>query len=459
MNIYPNFHRLFQRRRQAAILWLVVGGLFCATTGSAQVSIAGADATATNRLTLSDCSRLALTQNPLLKASAADQTASHEAVGEARASYYPTLGVRGGVSRWQSHAFLPSGIIAPDISSVVGPTDDWSAGGFARYVLYDGGVRRAALDAAKAAGAATGANNEVTRLSVLFDVHQAFYELAVAIELRTVADKSLANAESHFGAAKDRQAVGDTTESDVLRAQVELDNAKAELIRARTLIHTAKGNLNIAMGLPAELPVDIAEDVDSVTCTNAMDVAAFVQQALEIRPEVKALQSTVEGARHQVQAAKASFLPKVYAEASYGWRDDNSSLDDEAWSIGAMIEFTAFEGFFKRHSLARARAEAARSEAMLERVQLAVRRDVWTAFARVQESEELVHAAATQAQHAEESLRLMSARYKVGAATVTDLLDAQTALTAAQVQHVQARWGCQHAQATLRRAIGTLTEE
>jgi len=53
----------------------------------------------------------------------------------------------------------------------------------------------------------------------------------------------------------------------------------------------------------------------------------------------------------------------------------------------------------------------------------------------------------------------MSARYKVGAVTVTDLLDAQTALTAAEVQHVQARWGCQHALATLRRATGTLVAQ
>ena len=224
-------------------------------------------------------------------------------------------------------------------------------------------------------------------------------------------------------------------------------------------IRRGGGDLNIAMGVPAELPVDIDVDAGSAPCSSETGVGELVEQAIETRPEIQTMQSAVEIAQQQVQAVRAAFGPKVYADASYGWRDDNSSLDDEAWSIGVSVELTAFEGFSKRHQLARARADAAKADAMLERVKLAVRREVWTAFARVQESGELVRATATQAHHAEESLRRMSARYKVGAVTLTDLLDAQTALTAAKVRHVQARWGCRQAEAALGRAVGTLNGE
>ena len=431
------------------LLWAMLSGL----------CIAEPTNTPPDRLTLSACTRIALEQSPLLKVSAQDQIASREAVGEARASYYPTLGVRGGVSRWQSHAFMPSGFSAPSVSSTVGPTDDWSAGGFARYTLYDGGGRRAALDSAQARAEAVDEDSDSTRLNVLFDVHQTFYGLAAALELETVARKSLANAESHFSDAKNRQAAGDTTEAEVLRAHVEVDNAQSELIRAMALIDTARGDLNVALGLPAEQPVEIVAEDDMVSCSNGVDVAELATLALAVRPEIKAMQRRIEGARHQIRAAQAAFRPKVYAEGGYGWRDDSASLDDEAWSVGVTVELTAFDGFARRRTLARVRAEAAREEARLQQIALAIRRDVWSAHARVREAAALVSATAAQAQHANESVRLMAARYKVGAVTVTDLLDAQTALTAAEVRHVQARWSCRLAQSALKHATGTLMQE
>lgn len=447
-----NVRKLFMRTRQLALLSVLGCSLGHGTPSDAQEA-------SVDPLSLNDCVRIALAHHPLLKASIEEQIAAREAVGEARSSYYPTLGVRGGVSRWQNHAFLPSGFSAPDLSSTIGPTDDWSAGAFARYMLYDSGVRRSELDRAKAAEAIDIENGESTRLNVLYEVHLTFYQFASALELKTVARKSLANAESHFNAATDRQLVGDTTEADVLRARVEVDNAKAELIRAQSSIYIAAGALNMAMGLPAEQPIAINARATQGVDTNETPITEWIELALEHRPEIKAMQSTVEATQYQMEGARAAFGPKIYAEGSYGWRDDDSSLNDEAWSIGVAVELSLFEGYSKRHQLNRARAETAKADAVLERIKQGVRKDVWNAYAQVQEASELIHATSTQAQHAEESLRLMAARYKVGSAPLTDLLDAQTALTAAEVRHVQARWGTQQAQATLRRATGLLAAE
>ncbi|MBI3985934.1 MAG: TolC family protein, partial [Lentisphaerae bacterium] len=209
------------------------------------------------RLTLSDCVRLALERNPLLSAAAQDRIAAREAVGESRAAYYPTLGVRGGVSRWQTHAFLPGGLGAPNLPSIVGPTDDWAAGGFARVLLLDSGVRHAGLAAAHSLEAAAVHTADAVRQTVILEVHETFYQLAVAMELRVVAEHSFILAESHLEIAKNRQTVGDKTESDVLRAQVEVDDARVERVRADSLIRAAKGSLNTAMGAPAETPIDI----------------------------------------------------------------------------------------------------------------------------------------------------------------------------------------------------------
>ena len=446
-------HNRLQESFKNIVRITLLGLIFSGVSLADPASIAS-----TNRLTLSACARLALSQSPLLKASGWDQAAAREAVGEARASFYPTLGARGGVSRWQSHAFLPGGFSAPNVSSTVGPGDDWSAGGFARYTLYDGGSRRAALDTAQAQEAVTEADSTATRDNVLFSVHQAFYNLAATLELEVVAHKSLANAESHFSDTKSRQAAGDTTEAEVLRARVEVDKAKSELIQATAQIDTARGSLNVALGLPAEQPIDIVVEEDAVSCSNDLDISKLMTLAQATRPEIKAMERMIESAQHQVRVAQSAYRPKVYAEGNYGWRDDSASLNDEAWSVGVAVELTAFDGFSRRRKVARARAEAAKAEAMLERVMLDVRQEVWTASAQVREATALVDATATQAEHAAESVRLMSARYKVGAVSVTDLLDAQTAQTGAEVRHVQARWRCRLAQSALEHATGKLMD-
>lgn len=434
------------------LIWLVAA--FCGATLASAETVA-----ATNRMTLRDCIRTALAQSPLLKAAVQEKIVSRETVGEVRGSYYPTFGIRGAVSRWQNHAFLPSGLSNPNLSSVVGPTDDWSAGGFGRYLLYDGGVRHAGLEAATAMESAASQNAEATRQSVIFDVHQAFYQVAVAVELRTVARNSLTNTQAHLGTARSRQATGDTTEADVLRAQVEVDNAKAELIRNESLVRIARGDLNAVMGMPADAPIETDASEPDQSAEHDTNVTALLDQAIHMRPEVKSAQGAVAAAQQQVEAAKGAFGPKVYADGSYGWRDDSASLGDEAWFVGVSVELTVFEGFSRQHKVNSARAEAAKAEAALERIKLIVRKEVWTACARVQEAEELVRATTTQVRDAEESLRLMSARYKVGAVTVTDLLGAQTALTVAQARHVQARWGSRQARSALARATGTLIDE
>jgi outer membrane protein TolC len=436
----------------------IFSGLLFSWLSGANLAVAqidGPNPSSALALTLRDCTRLALAQSPRLKSVAQDQIVSREAVGEVKGAYYPTLGVRGGASRWQSHAFLPSGLSNPDISSIIGPTDDWSAGGFARYMLYDSGVRRAALESAKARQSAMVQEGESTRLDVIFDVHQTFYQLAVALALRSVAGNNLTNVEAHLGVAQNRIAAGDTTPADVLRAQVEVDNAKAELIRTESLIRIAKGDLNTVMGLSAETPFEIDVSDAAQAADVEMSFSALLEKAVKSRPEIKAAQSAVTIAQQQVQVAKGAFGPKVYADGSYGWRDDSASLGDEVWSAGITVEVAAFEGFSNQHKLARTRAELTQAETALEQVHLAIHKDVWAAYARVREAQELVLATRTQVRDAEENMRLMAARYKAGAVTVTDLLDAQTALTTAEARQVQSHWGCQLARSALLRATGS----
>ena len=73
---------------------------------------------------------------------------------------------------------------------------------------------------------------------------------------------------------------------------------------------------------------------------------------------------------------------------------------------------------------------------------------------RLAEARKRLEVSLTTTAQAEEALRLIAARYENGAATITEYLDAEVALTGARVRHVSARYDVERATADIRRALG-----
>jgi outer membrane protein TolC len=144
------------------------------------------------------------------------------------------------------------------------------------------------------------------------------------------------------------------------------------------------------------------------------------------------------------------------AEGSYGRRDSEFRPEDEDWAVGLTIEWPLFTGFFRKHRVDRVKAELSKEEAEAKHLLHKVRQEVWTAHSRFREAFEAIQAAIPLVANAEESLRMSKERYEVGAGTVTDLLDAQTALARAQASQVEAEWDYFIAQAQFQRAAGRL---
>jgi outer membrane protein len=85
-----------------------------------------------------------------------------------------------------------------------------------------------------------------------------------------------------------------------------------------------------------------------------------------------------------------------------------------------------------------------------------VQEEVWSCWSRLLEAQEATGPAEALVEEAAEGLRLTRERYEAGADTVTDLLDAQTALARAEAELVGARWDYRAAQSRYRRSTGDL---
>ena len=410
-------------------------------------------------LDLETAVRIALDQNPLNRAAREGIAMAKAAVGEARAPFYPDLSLGASYSRWERHAFLPSGVVRPGIPSTIGPTSDWFSGVGTRYTLFDFGQRRAELKAARAREG--GANEEAARVrqDLVLEVHEAYFGLVAALESEVVAQKALDRAQDHLRLAKARKDAGAVPQVDVVRAQVEVADAGLALERAQGQVRVGTGRLNTAMGLPAEMRVEVDRGPREMTRPEDINLAEALKTAVDLRPEIRAARQHIIASRSGVSAAKSAFGPKVRGEARFGWRDETFLPNDKDWSVGLSVELPLFDGFSRKNKLSRARAEVSKEEAEAQRLVQIVRQEVWSAHSRLKESFAATTAAEALVKDAQESLRLANERYKVGAGTIADLLDTETTLARAEATRVGAQWEYQIARAVLKRSIGDLVAD
>lgn len=409
-------------------------------------------------LTLDDCVRIALENNPLHKMADEQTRAARAAAGAAAAPFYPTAGLDGGVARWQQRVYLPDGIAPPGatVPDTVGPLNDWDAHVRGHWTLLDSGDRRARLRAANANLGVAQADAARMFQDIALAVYRAWFRYGSDVELYGVARDSVARAEDHLRLADVRYAAGDVPEVDVLRARVEAANARVYLVRAENELDIARGNLNTAMGLPVEGSLRLVKETNSPVAPEEINLASAFDQAVRNRPVLRSGLMRVAAARHKVDGALSTFGPSVFADGSYGFRDNDFFPQDEEWSARLGFAWPIFTGLSSVRELRRARAELSKEEAALERQVQDVRQDVWFYYTRIREAGELIRTAKVMVANARESLRSVRERYQAGAAPMTDLLDAETALSRAQATLVQAEGDQRIAQASFRWAVGDL---
>ncbi len=407
-------------------------------------------------LALEDCLTLAAEKHPALNAGQAGVAAAAEAVGEARAPYYPQVELNAGYHRWQRRAYLPSGLSLPgrSIPEIIGPLNDWNGGVFSRVTLYDFGERAAGLEAAQARRAGAEADVAALQADVRLGVQAAFFALAAAQDLHGVARKNFARTESHLRLAEIRRGSGAVPQADVLRAQAEVASANLHLINAESRVRVAAGRLNTAMGRAAETPLIIAASSTAQPPPARADLAAAVGRALAQRPELKSGEKRTAAARAAVSAARASRAPKLRADGSFGWRDTALLPDNREWQAGLSVDVPLFDAGSRVRRLARSQAELVREEAGMENRRLQIREEVWSAGVELERAWASIAANETNVRASEESLRVVQERYQLGAAVITDLLDTQTALARAEGSLAECRWSYLAARAAFERAVG-----
>jgi len=203
--------------------------------------------------------------------------------------------------------------------------------------------------------------------------------------------------------AKGFYKVGLRAKIDVTKAEANLANAEAELIRAKNLAEVAQVTLMTAMGLKT-WPYREVEDTLEVA-PRLLSLEELKSQALRQRPEIRRNRYQQESDKANLRVARAGYYPSFNTFAAYGWEGSRNTLDDEWW-VGAGVTFPLFEGLSTYHSVRQAKAQLKSTLANGESLALQVMKEVEQSYLDVKSAWEVIKARAKAKESAAENLRL-----------------------------------------------------
>lgn len=415
--------------------------------GEARAQGAPAHPLADRVLTVNDAVTIALETQPQIQARLSEYAAARFRVDQALAPLLPQFAASVSTTRSRGTVLgrvgAPTAVVTRDFAETFGARVALS------QLLFDFGKTSASTDASRRLADISLEDVELQRQLITLAVKEAFTNINFAERLIRVSLQALERAELNLRSARGFFQVGTRPKSDVIRAEVDIANARVDVIRARNAERVARVALNTAMGLPADAPTRIHDNL--VHEPFELDRQRLLEEALRRRPEYRQVRLGVDAADAVRRRATRDFLPDVTGSGSYG--ATRSDLN-EAWEVTLALTWSIFDGGSRvaRHREALANLEAA--QARVRALELEVGREVDQAVLAVSETEERIQATRVAVESAQELFRLAQGRFDAGVGTILELTDAQLALTLAQNTEAEALADFRIALARLERAVG-----
>lgn len=318
-------------------------------------------------------------------------------------------------------------------------------------LLFDFGRTLDAIRSASADVEAVTADLETTRQTVIFNTKQAYYGLLSAQSLRRVAEETVQQNQKHLENAQARFEVGVAPRFDVTQAQVQVSNAELNLVTARNNVDLGHETLRTAMGVsePADfVPVDTLERHPL-----SLKDTDILQQAYSSRPELHSVSAQQKAATQRIAELQKQYLPSVTGNAQYNWTGRDYPLQ-EGWVVGIVLSVPLFDSILTTAQLGEARANEQRLLAQEDDLRQQITLEVRRSLLELRRSEESIRVSEQTEIQARENLALAEGRYQAGVGNIIEVTDAQTSLTSARANTIQALYNFKTAVAQLEKSVG-----
>jgi outer membrane protein TolC len=392
--------------------------------------------------TLQDALRLALERSPALASARAEERAAQAERGLADAAAGPHLGLGA------SYTYLDRPTLFGGMTVFARETQVNMVA--LRASVYDRSLslrRRAASLAASARGTGVRAAEE----AVLLQVAERYWAVAAAKQHEEAAADAARFLKANLERVVASQQAGAATRGEVLRAQAEEALARDRLLAAQNGVRVALSALKMAIGLDQDEEFDVSAD--------ALLPDERVQTAEPAdSPAVTSARQALAAAEAALAAARAGNDPTLTLDADFQNIARGAEFPRRDGTVSAMVRLNIpiFDSGATQSAVAKAAAERDRAASQLKAAEDQVAFQRRSTELALQSALERWRATEEQVAAAMESRRLVEIGAREGIYTQTDLLSAQSAVSAAQASRIQSLADLKTAEAARLAAISRL---
>jgi outer membrane protein len=413
------------------------------------LSLASVSFAQSDTLTLVQCVDIALKNNPQIHVAEGNFEAAQASFVLARSAYFPQISFQASGTK-NAGTFLVGPIARP------GAFNSYAASFQGQQLLFDFGRTIGRVSSSSGFADASEQDYRGAQQDVVLNTHVAYYGLLQAKRVRDVDSETVKQTEEHLKQAQAFYKVGRNPQFDVVKAEVDVANAKVNLITAENALKLARVQLENVLGVKLKEDIVLRDDLE-VPQESKIELQAALDSAFRTRPEVIASRTRVEANKALVTSAKAAHLPAINITGGYSWR--GFALDEplyNSWNVGLTFSIPIFEGWAVVAGVDQADANLKAAEASDETTIQSVVLDVQQQYLALQESAERIDASKKLVEQSEEALRLSEGRYNFGVGSPIEITDAQVTLSNARITYIQSLYDYRVSRARLQRAMGII---
>jgi outer membrane protein len=414
--------------------FLICAPLRAQMPSSTQATPAATPASA-RELTLAQAEALALKNNPQITIGKLRALVARQYVREARSALLPTSNLSVTAVDSNPGSRLAAGALN---NPILFPRA--AAGATVGQLITDFGRSTNLLSSSEAQSKAEDQNAATTTAQIILAVDQSFYNVLETKALVVVAQQTVDSRQLFVDKIKALTDAKLKSDLDLSFARVDLARGKLLLLEARNNYQASLASLSAILGYPDQQDFQLLEEQAAIAAP-APDVSPLIQQALQQRPEVLALQDEVLSAQKFSSAEHDLWRPTVSALGVVGEapvRDNH--IPNWYGAVGVNINIPVFNGF-----LFNARAKAADLQTEVNRQKLAglrdnLARDVRTSWQDTNRAYERLSVTQQLLEQAALALDLAQSRYNLGLGSIVEFSQAELQKTEADIADTDAKY-------------------
>ena len=404
------------------------------------------------KMTLAQCLKTGMENNPSLEAAQFDVDISAQGIKQARADFLPSVSSSYSMTPIRSISIKAAG--EPDTDYVDKDVRSFSIR--LTQILYSGSRITNTYQRARISEQLANTEMELAGMELAYRIETTFYKLMKAKQDVITTQESVSRLTESVKSAEAFLEKELVPWVNVLQARVDLADAQDLYKIAQNDVNRQRVELFSLMNQSLDPAIAFSGRLNSLLATEPV-FDDSLKYALDNRPDIKSLVHQLEIAQKDAQIAMGKYLPTVKFDVGYYDRDDEyeqygaeRDQRNRYWSGGVTASWDLFDGGRAWYEKEKYNTQAKKISALIEDAKNEIATGIYNALYSMNEAKQRIKSSAEALTAANEYYDVEENRLKAGLSTIPSLLDAQDRLLRAQANETRANLDYQLAVSELK---------